>query len=687
VSRPGLFRIITVLCVFSLLLTGLVWTAPVSAGNEAQPVSKVGSLLSLRLQLKLQQQQLAQSGYQSQSQSLTSPVDILAADGTTDLNSEKVFLRFANEPSLEQISDLASEGIVVYPDSWIPPVGVFKTGIILADLPVDRLDALAARDYILNIDTAEERSFPQNDLARETMNVGPVWTGGDTGAGVTVAVLDSGIDASNPDFPALNFINSRDYSAYPDLDYIINNAVTGHGTHVAGSVLGRGVNCASYKGVAPGADLVFLKIGNDVSSGATSAAIEGALRDAVNVYQADIITMSYGGLSSHHDGSDEMCQAVDYAVSRGVTVFMSAGNNAAHGWHYSGTVPAGSTSDFIQVNVTGAGVNDTELFYNLVWFDGPGMSNHLSLQYYDSAQNPMSDISTGVQSESLRGTEDVYSNYQYSLPPGNGTYYLKVQNTSPNPQFFHIYYDWGSTAVTFANPDPNYTIGSPGEADGAIAVGAFVTRKNWEDFQGQSQTNSSQTVGVIATFSSRGPRVDSGAPLKPDIAAPGSVIISARDNDVYPWPGYNTAADAYPYQRLIIDNDGLDLDGSGPADYFVMQGTSMACPLAAGVAALMLSKNAYLTPLQVKQVLQYTAVDKGRPGFDNIYGGGLINARTAVSYAASVNVTSIGGEIQSVDKTVVLIRSTAAASAAFIALLFCLIIVVRSRRYKAGILQ
>ena len=74
------------------------------------------------------------------------------------------------------------------------------------------------------------------------MNVDPVWNGGDTGAGVTVAVIDSGLDTSNPDFPAP--LAAIDYSNYPNKDNTIANTVTGHGTHVTGSLLGRGVHSA-----------------------------------------------------------------------------------------------------------------------------------------------------------------------------------------------------------------------------------------------------------------------------------------------------------------------------------------------------------------------------------------------------------------------------------------------------------
>jgi len=644
-KRPTFPCILSIITVLSLLIGQLLAAAGVSAQDKDQTETKVNSLLEMRIQAKLEKYSFS---IFSQEQSLT-PVD-LSGDEFTDPNYEYIFIRFHEEPGEFETAELASEGITLYPDCWIPPVGDFKTGVMPAKMPVEKLDFLAGRNYVVGIDTAEARFSPQNDVARSTMNVEEVWNGGYGGEGVTVAVLDSGIDTSNPDFPLLDSTNSKDFSNYPVLDDTIQNLISGHGTHVTGTVLGRGVNSARYKGMAPGADLVFLKIGNDVTSNASYASMAAAILAAVRVYQADIITMSYGGWSQFHDGTDVLCQAVDYAVNRGVTVFMSAGNQALSR-HYSGTVAANSTSDFIQVDVNGAGTDDTALFFNLVWFDGCEKSNELVLQYFDENYDPLPDIVSYPQMHSIRGTEQVYSLYDYYLPPGNGTYYLKVQNLSENSQFYHIYDVWGER-VSLTEYDTRYTIGSPAEANGAIAVGAYVTRTEWTDYEGNARTNiNPQTLGSIATFSSQGPRVDDGAPPKPEIVAPGSRLISVRDNDTYPWPSYKTGVSPDPYDLYIVDNDGLNPDGSGPADYFVMHGTSMACPAAAGVAALMISADKRLSPGQIKYVLERTAVDKGDHGVDSVYGYGLIDAEAAVNL--KISHTGIGGEVRPSDKTAV----------------------------------
>ena len=612
-----------------------------SSGSGSQAIlspapesgAKVSSLLSIQVNAKTHCQQVRPTAEE---------LGMMKAMGmrTENLGMQRVFIHLAQELTAKQIDELEAMGIIPYPDSWIPPVGEYPTGFIVADMPINKFDELSEKDYVIKLDTTEQLLEPQNDLAVISINADDVWNSGYDGSGVRIAVLDSGLDVTHPDIPAP--VASKDYSNWPVLDNTIANTVSGHGTHVTGSAVGWGTQSAGathqYKGMALGADLIFLKIGSDATGGASLDAMVNAMKAAVDTYDADIITMSYGGWDSFHDGTRETSQAVDYAFGKGAVVFISAGNDADNDQHYSGTVNAGSTTGFIQVNVTGSNGANACLGFNLVWYDGLANNNDLVLKYYDSTQTLLADTWASDQEESWKGTEHELSGYgpeagwYFYLPAGNPIYYLKVTNNSDNNQFFHIYFDGiagGGASVTFQNPDPFYTLCSPADAEKAIAVGAYTTRKNWTDYQGASHsyTNPTETVGTISAFSSRGPRVDSDAPQKPNIVAPGSAIISVRDQDVYP---LGSGYDVY-----IIDNDGLNLNGLGSADYFVMRGTSMASPIAAGATALLLEAKPELKghPADVRNLLQSTATSV--VANNNIDGYGLLNIQAAIAASAS----------------------------------------------------
>ena len=603
----------------AVILLVLIVSFPPPAASQPLPVgSKVTA--SLEVQVRDKTTYLQEAG---RPEGVISPA--LKKMTPAEAATQKVFLHLAQRPTANQLDDLRSLGVTAYPDSWIPPVGAHPTGFIYAEMPVSRLPDVAARDYLVTLSNAEIRTRSRNDVARQATGVNSVWDLGYYGAGVTVAVLDSGIDLTHPDLPIP--VATKDYSNFPILGDTIVSPVSGHGTHVTGTVLGRGTQSAGlYRGVAPQANLVFLKIGNNIDANSTFAADVGAIKAAVDVYGAKVVTMSYGDNTDHQDGTDVDSQAVDYAVSRGATFFASAGNSAADAHHYSGSVPANGSTGFIEIHNTGA-TPETILSLNMIWFDGPGIHRGLTLEVYDAAQNGPLAVESSSQAESWKGTENCF----YRLPGymNSGAYYLKVRNNSNSEQSFHLYYDdpthkFYSYDVTFAAPDPFCTLGTPALADSALAVGAYRTRASWTNYKGVLVTPPGFVAGQATGFTSRGPRVDPGAPGKPNFVAPGSMTISTRDR---------LAADTAggePYDSLIVDNDGFNLDGSGPADYIAFQGTSMASPHAAGVAALLLSKNSYLSPAQVRSTLESTAIDKGVAGRDNIYGWGLINARAAL---------------------------------------------------------
>ena len=90
--------------------------------------------------------------------------------------------------------------------------------------------------------------------------------------------------------------------------------------------------------------------------------------------------------------------------------------------HYSGTVTANITTDYIKVNVGSA--SQTLLYFYLNWFDGKGVNNNLDISLYDTNKNEMSTVPRFQEAESPRGTESelIYLNADISGP---ATFILK----------------------------------------------------------------------------------------------------------------------------------------------------------------------------------------------------------------------------------------------------------------------
>ncbi|MDG4821811.1 S8 family serine peptidase [Asanoa sp. WMMD1127] len=146
------------------------------------------------------------------------------------------------------------------------------------------------------------------------------WAAGYDGAGVTVAVLDTGVDADHPD---LSGRIDRTASFVPGQSI---DDVNGHGTHVASTIAGSGAaSGGELKGVAPGADLIVGKVLGDEGSGQDSWIIAGMQWAAES--GADVVNMSLGD-TFPTDGSDPMSQTVDALSAEYGTLFVVAAGNA-----------------------------------------------------------------------------------------------------------------------------------------------------------------------------------------------------------------------------------------------------------------------------------------------------------------------------------------------------------------------
>jgi serine protease AprX len=146
---------------------------------------------------------------------------------------------------------------------------------------------------------------------------------GDTGQGVTVAVMDTGID-NLPDF-AGRLIGGVDLTGGND-PY---QDSYGHGTFVAGLVAGDGASSnGQYSGEAPGADLVSIKVAGANGETDLSTLIMGLQWAVLNkaVYNIQVLNLSLGYHTDQSTVIDPLDQAVQAAWDSGITVVVSAGN-------------------------------------------------------------------------------------------------------------------------------------------------------------------------------------------------------------------------------------------------------------------------------------------------------------------------------------------------------------------------
>jgi serine protease AprX len=169
-------------------------------------------------------------------------------------------------------------------------------------------------------------SAPASDYTDVT-GATSLWANGINGAGVTVAVLDTGIDARLPDFSSrvIDGINV----ANPRAPWTWYNDQYGHGTFVAGLIASNGASSnGQYMGVAPGANLVSIRVAG--SSGATSEStvIKGVAWAIANQSTdgIQVLNMSLGVPPSSPSSLDPLDQAVEQAWNAGIVVVTSAGN-------------------------------------------------------------------------------------------------------------------------------------------------------------------------------------------------------------------------------------------------------------------------------------------------------------------------------------------------------------------------
>ncbi|MEA2451612.1 MAG: serine protease AprX [Actinomycetota bacterium] len=203
-----------------------------------------------------------------------------------------------------------------------------------ASVPADRVEQLDAMPSIYQTTPNQLVAFQGDDYTlnpnRIPANAGSdrLWAEGVTGAGVTVALLDTGVYAAHPDL-AGRVVHCEDLSSEAGTEADCQDTF-GHGTFMAGLIAGDGASSGgSYKGTAPAANIVSVKVAG--FDGATDISnILAGIQWTVShrkAYGIRALNLSLGTDSGQDYRTSPLNYAVEQAWKAGIAVVVSAGNS------------------------------------------------------------------------------------------------------------------------------------------------------------------------------------------------------------------------------------------------------------------------------------------------------------------------------------------------------------------------
>lgn len=517
----------------------------------------------------------------------------------------------------------------------------------MARVPAKELNAIRALPGV-----KEVRRAPQHEITLSNsvplINADDIWEMmpvGFKGTGITVAVIDTGIDythamlggSGNPSqyaandptriegktFPTAKVIGGYDFAGtnydagsddpaqyipVPDPDPLDEN---GHGTHVASTVAGIDVGFGS--GVAPEAFLYALKVfGASGSTNLVMDAIEWAMDpngDGDISDHVDVINMSLGSSFGPNDVNDPELIVVEAASQAGVFVVASAGNAGNNSYivgspsvsdsalSVAASSTGYSTSPYIEYEIDAV---EHKIPYTVSYnpFETTITAEMVDVDTLDGAGTGLLCDTTGVAS--MTGKIALISR-------GTCSFYIKINNAEALGAVAAIIYNNTTGIISMDTTGSTLPAGSILQTDGTLLKSLTPLTVSVGPDSNVTSFVSPDPADTIGSFSSRGPR-GFDSKLKPEIAAPGVAIFAAD-------MGSGTLGVSY-------------------------NGTSMAAPHVAGVAALIKQARPGWTNEQIKAAIMNTAVDLADSTSRQIprQGAGRIDAYAAVN----TNVVAVG---------------------------------------------
>lgn len=392
-----------------------------------------------------------------------------------------------------------------------------------------------------------------------------------------VMVLDTGLDVEHIALKG-RYEKGRNFAGGSPDD--LTDGI-GHGSHVAGTILADGLNGALV-GVAPEAKLLMGKV--CTAMGCSSVAIAGGINWAIDE-QVDVINMSLGGMFISHGEA----LALDRAEQAGVMVIAASGNSGTGSVSY----PAAYRS------VLAVGAVDSSLVKADFSQWGPQLG----------VVAPGVDVISSVPRGSGRE-----ASVQMDLADGKGLTDVKALPFVGSARGSNM-----SNELVFAN------LGKLADFATINVQGKFALISRGEIAFSEKVSNALQAGAVGVVIYNNVPGLLQGTLTEDgsEISAPVVMIEQTVGEQ---------ARAALAAGTPIVASMSVQA-----SDYAAFQGTSMACPHVAGVAALVRAANKSLTPAQVRDLLKATATPLG-PNLNNEYGAGIVNAQAAVQRALAMDV-------------------------------------------------
>ncbi|XP_057506637.1 subtilisin-like protease SBT3 [Actinidia eriantha] len=451
----------------------------------------------------------------------------------------------------------------------------------------------------------------------EFLSLNPVaglWPASDYGKDVIVGVIDSGVwpesksydDHGMTEVPSrwkgaceegqefkssmcnskligARYFNKGVRAANPNITISMNSArdTDGHGTHTSSTIAGNYVEDASFfgyasgtaRGVAPQARLAVYKVLWDEGRYASDvlAGMDQAVADGVDVIS---ISMGFDIVPLYED---PIAIASFGAMEKGVFVSSSAGN-AGHvlgrlhnGNPWALTVAAGSIDRWFAGTLTlGNGLTIT----GWSMFPTRALVQKLPLIYNTTLSSCNSTELLATAPYGILICDETVSFY-YQIDTISASNAPAAVFIADDPAIFEYSYF----------PYPGVVI-SPKDASTLIdyaKIGDIATAS----IEFQQTIVGTKPAPAVSTYTSRGPSPSYPSVLKPDVMAPGTLVLAA-------WiPGS-------PASRI-----GANIELS--SDFNIVSGTSMACPHASGIAALLKGAHPEWSPAAIRSAMVTTA--------------------------------------------------------------------------------